>query len=63
MLAGENCIEGNNKTNINIVQGLDYVVEVRTTPRDFCNPDGPNIPLLMGSSTAGKYIDTKQIAI
>ena len=54
MLAGENCIDGTNRTNINIVQGLDYVAEVRTTPRDFCNPDGPNIPLLMGSSTAGK---------
>ena len=56
MFSGENCIEGNNRTNINIEQGVDYVTEVRTTLNEVCNTGGPNVPLQMGASTAGKYI-------
>ena len=55
MFGGENCTEGTNRTNISIAQGVNYVAEVITTPRDFCSPEGPNnIPLQMGSTTAGK---------
>ena len=56
VLTGDNCIEGNNRTNISIEGGIDYVTEVRTTLSGFCDPAGANVATQNGSSTAGKRI-------